>query len=617
MSSPDSYQWGYSEEPWGGDQVRGEYSPERQEWVEASAADKVVLRPDLDPYGPWIPPSNVVYQTYPAYLRFPPVPAAVVDASEALLEVNALAHQPDKLGALALRWGVDTADLSKFSWMCVTRSGYGFPATPNDGTPIVLRRRDEVDPVFDTETNLKLWGTIDANLQPGRWYYYSFFVKTNPYDWQLVKRAHCLVPVNYGHEQILWDMLPPYYRWVDDDSYAGVGKSPLRRLLSVMGYNLDFIRTEAEGVEDIYSADRAPMQLYRALGEQNFGIQPSSALGDVRFRRVTARANELARLRGTVPGLEAFIETASQYVTVVTPGRNEMLVSDDSEFLNATGHWATPAANVAEQLGQLHGPAIDFVRTLDTDISLTSEINPPAVETRTPKLKLGRGVMRLAPVWDGAAWKTNGLGQITSRLAATCGIGTKLVQKDVDSYKKIEQNPTLYGVPIVGGKRYYLSFYFARSGVRPDQFSGEPVAVTADESNVRFGFAWYSRGSVKGNEAFSDAFSRRFKGYRTIDPLALTVETYAPTITTANTWEYVIGTFQAPSTAEFACPVIEFDAANISSRFIAAVMVSPENEAGRIVSYGPDIFFRLGHDPQEPGDHLLGGDKVLGDPSGA
>ena len=46
-------------------------------------------------------------------------------------------------------------------------------------------------------------------------------------------------------------------------------------------------------------------------------------------------------------------------------------------------------------------------------------------------------------------------------------------------------------------------------------------------------------------------------------------------------------------------------------------MVSPENEAGRIVSYGPDIFFRLGHDPQEPGDHLLGGDKVLGDPSGA
>ena len=119
----------------------------------------------------------------------------------------------------------------------------------------MLRRRNEVDPVFDTGTNLKLWGTIDANLQPGRWYYY-FFVKTNPYDWQLVKRAHCLVPVSYGHEQILWDMLPPYYRWVDDDSYAGVGKSPLRRLLSVMGCNLDFIRTEAGASEDIYSADR-------------------------------------------------------------------------------------------------------------------------------------------------------------------------------------------------------------------------------------------------------------------------------------------------------------------------------------------------------------------------
>lgn len=605
MSSPEDYQWGTPDEPWGGDQVRGEYPPERQAFL------------DANPDSLWTPPGDVVYQTYPAYLRFPPVPASVVDASEALLEVNAMAHQPDQLGSLALRWGVDTADLPKFSWMCVTRSGYGFPATPNDGTPVVMRRRNEVDPVYDTDTNLKLWGTIDANLQPGRWYYYSFFVKTNPYDWQLVKRTHCLVPVNYHHDQILWDMIPPYYRWVDDDSYSGVGLSPLRRLLSMMGYNLDFIRTEAEGIEDIYSADRAPMQLYRALGEQNFGIKPSSALGDVRFRRVTARANELARLRGTVPGLEAFIETASQYVTLVTPGRNELLVSDDSEFLNATGHWATPAANVAELLGQLHGPAIDFVRTLDTDISLTSEINPPVVETRTPKLKLGRGVMRLAPVWDGAAWKTNSRGEITSRLATTCGIGTKLVQKDVDSYKKIEQNPTLYGVPIVGGKRYYLSFYFARSGMRPDQFTGDPVAVTDDESNVRFGFAWYSRGSVKGNEAFSDAFSRRFLGYRTIDPLALTVTTYTPTIATANTWEYVIGTFQAPSGAEFACPVIEFDAADISARFIAAVMVSPENEAGRIVSYGPDIFFRLGHDPQEPGDHLLGGDKVLGDPSGA
>lgn len=601
MSSPGIYEW----EP--GDSVRGEYPPERQAYL------------DANPDSLWIPPEGVVYGGYPAYLRFPPVPAAVVDASEALLEVNAMAHQAhqaDQLGSLALRWGVDTADLSKFSWMCVTRSGYGFPATPNDGTPVVMRRRNEVDPVYDTETGLKLWGTIDANLQPGRWYYYSFFVKTNPYDWQLVKRAHCLVPVNYHHDQILWDMIPPYYRWVDDDSYAGVGLSPLRRLLVMMGYNLDFIRTEAEGIEDIYSADRAPMQLYRALGEQNFGIQPSSALGDVRFRRVTARANELARLRGTVPGLEAFIETASQYVTVVTPGRNELLVSDDAEFSNATGHWATPAANVAELLGQLHGPAIDFVRTLDTDISLTSEINPPAVETRLPKLKLGRGVMRLAPVWDGAAWKTNSRGQITSRLAATCGIGTKMVQKDVDSYQRIEQSPVLYGVPVVGTKRYYLSFYVARLGTRPDQFNGSPIEVEDDESDVRFGFAWYNRASVKGNEAFSDAFSRRFCGYRTIDPLALTVTSHEPTEADPMKWEYFIDTFQAPVGAEFACPVIEFDALDISARFVAAVMVSQENEAGHIVSYGPDIFFRLGHDPQEPEDHVLGGPKVLGDPAG-
>ena len=237
-------------------------------------------------------------------------------------------------------------------------------------------------------------------------------------------------------------------------------------------------------------------------------------------------------------------------------------------------------------------------------------------------------MLKLSPEWDPEdpdAWVRRQVHPRTgvaespkpalSRLAMSCGIGSKLVQRGVDLYRLIEQNPTLYGIPVVAEKRYHLTFYVAREGSREDSQTGLPIPVSPDVSSIRFGFAWYNRSSVRGNESFNDGFSRNFAGYRSVDPIELTVQTYSPEETEAKVWEYVLGTFTAPIGAEFCTPVIEFDGVDISARYIAAVMVSRENEAGHIVSYGPDIFFRLGHDTQEEDDDVLGGDKVLGDPA--
>ena len=635
----------------GGDYVRGEYPQARDLfYADPANADQT-----------WeLAPGRVL--GYPSFLRFPRPSDVLVDPTASVFDSQAMPHlekvdtdqdgdltdeSVPTIGQLWLRWGLAQADMSRFDWMCVTRSGFGFPRTPNDGEKVFLRLRNEVNPLYDPEYNSLLWSMVDTKLQVGRWYYYTLFVKYRDQDWQVVNKTHCLVPVNYEHADKLWELIPPYYRYVDDLANPRANSSVLRRFMSVIGYALDFTRTEIEGIENTYAADLAPMQLYRELGRQNFGIPESEALGDVRYRRLTARANRLFGLRGTAEGLAEFVATATQYQTAVTLGRNEMLVSDDSEFTQVPGHWAPPSASLAFELGASNpstvipgdGDTPRVVRTTSTQISQTAEIEPPVIRYRTPDLLLGRGVLRVAPTWVGDAWHTVpnfydpnfgndpeylDLGNYPPledcRLAVSCGIGTYQKQTGVGEFVQAELNPTFYGVPVEGSKRYYLSFYYARNGYRRSD-NGSLVPVSEDRSDIRFGIAWYNRSSVQGNEGFSDAFSADFAGYRRVLPIDVTSALITEPVDLATEdWQYAVSVFTAPSNAEFGVPFIEWTEVGISSRYLAAVNVARENEAGYIIALGPDIFFRLGHDPQKteadefgPADDLIGDTQAFRD----
>lgn len=539
----------------------------------------------------WTPSPGVTYEAYPYYVRFPrPEPPAIDLTGSTLYTVES------GYDTIDIWWGISDSLRENYSWVTVVRSGFGYPAHPNDGSKIFIARRGEREP-----------GVVsDTNLPSGRWYYYTLFAKVVR-DWVKVATARALVPIDFRHRDILWNRLTPYYQMVDDDRNAGLQASPLRRIFQTIGYELDRTRTATQGVEEMWSADRAPIELISALGDQNFGLTQDDVLGDVRYRALVARAKPLFAERGTISGIRGFVETITQYQVDVTLGRNALLVSDDADFGTGVGHWCQPSAALAQVFGGYHVPALDTVRTFDVTLSVApnGEI-PVPVEVRTnPDTIIGLASMKLTP-----KWLPDGTWSESSRLCVVCGAGRK---KDFtgDWY---EQDPSLYGVPVDGGKLYYFSFYTSREGTRPQYDSAGVeigrIAVEDDLSNVRFGIAWYDRETLSqiNDKAMSDAFGpgvddagelqtsnpKGFSGFRRVTPVEIDSVVAPDAGVAPKVWAQYVTSFEAPDGSEFAVPYIEFMSPEISSRYIAGAMLAEEGGSGIEAGYDPDIFFVLG-----------------------
>jgi hypothetical protein len=194
----------------------------------------------------------------------------------------------------------------------------------------------------------------------------------------------------------MWDCVPPYHQWVDDNYRIGAGH--LRQFLNVFGFVMDNTREFVEGVLDLHQIDKTPMPLLKGLGA-NYGLPYEAGIGDIRYRGLVANAPNAQHTRGTAVGLRQVIEAVSKYETQVTGSQTLVLFPDDSDFFNSTGNW-----------GGVHPQALPPV--LAQEPSLTSldwsSIYVGRVNVAPPT---GRGVMRVYTT------KAQGL----SNLLITCG----------------------------------------------------------------------------------------------------------------------------------------------------------------------------------------------------
>ena len=283
---------------------------------------------------------------------------------------------------------------SQWAEVALVRSTFGQPATPRDGETVFRSLRSE----FDTDVVDVLLAppvVYDVLLPPqipdgkggfrpgvvpnGHWYYYSLFFRTQ-IDWVLAMSDGCVIPRNYGHGDHMWNVVPPYYQWVDDNQREGAGH--LRQFLNVFGFVMDNTREFVEGLLDLHDIDKTPMALLKGLGA-NYGLPYESGIGDIRYRGLIANAPRAQHTRGTSVGLQQVIEAVSKYQTVISDSRTIMLYPDDSDFYNSTGNWGGP-----------HPDAVAPI--LAQESALTSLTWDKIYVARVNKAPyVGRGVMRV------------------------------------------------------------------------------------------------------------------------------------------------------------------------------------------------------------------------------
>ena len=264
--------------------------------------------------------------------------------AEAAARRGILYTRPYDYNTIEIFWGIPDKLWDQWAEVSIVRSAFGYPATVNDGQTIFRNYRATLFPgevpenfVFEPIYDVRDPTTGGKpRLTPGRFYYYSLFFRIN-FQWFRSMTASSLLPRDHHHAEHLWDTLPPYYQWVDNQQRDMDGD--LKRFLRVFGFELDTWREYVENWQEVYHIDFSPVPLLRRLGP-TFGVPYEAGIGEIRYRSLLSELGLLYGIRGTRPCLEKVCEAVSKYECDVTQTGNLMTLPDDSDFFEGTGNWA-------------------------------------------------------------------------------------------------------------------------------------------------------------------------------------------------------------------------------------------------------------------------------------
>jgi hypothetical protein len=385
---------------------------------DASTPKLILVQPSLE--RPWWPQSDqddpARWYRYPAFtvqrdilggdtvrgstsaavektaLRFP----VEVAAPEVIQGKGILFTRVYDYETVQIQWGLPEKFTDNWYQAAIVRSAFGYPITVTDGQVVHRMTKSEVFPNGQPTGSITFADVYDmvgppkgshTGLPSGYWYYYSLFFQAGR-RWYRSMVSSSLVPRNYGHSDHLFNALPPYYRWVDDQQNEQGGD--LRRFLKVFGFDLDTTREYVESWQKLYWIDFAPMRLLRRLGP-NFDLPYEAGIGDVRYRALLADMGYLYSIRGTQNCLEKVVEAVSKCECGVTGSSNLLLLPDDSDFFEGPGHWA--GLHTGTSLSTQTPPVTALApEKVVLHVNTVQQVPPPSSNNRT----YGRGT---ASVW--------------------------------------------------------------------------------------------------------------------------------------------------------------------------------------------------------------------------
>ena len=556
-----------------------------------------------------VSPTGTATVPAPAYVRYQPTDTII----DSLSTRTTFYVEPWDYNTTRIVWGVDSVVNKKVlddveagltPLVAVTRSAFGYPMTPLDGQKIFERKYTDV---FSYSGNLQVpivmetqpastdnefqrpvasaQSLYDRNLSPGRWYYYTlfFYIKGN-YEsarWVSGGSTDALVPYNHKHFETFYDLIPPYYRNKDREFIAGTGQAGvLERLIRAIGFEADYTRTLAEGVENVYNVDYVNEALLHALGETNMGVDAEDGLGDIRYRSLLATVNKLYDERGSTRGIQKLALASTKYNNKILEGINMMNLTDDAEFVFNTGSW-----------GSLVGTENTFVNSEDwggtatawnpIDISTVDEANSPSIRKRA----LYTTYSSTGNASDGAA------ASASKGLLLMCGLGTGEVINRFHLVEDVSFYPQFHGIRCTSGNVYTFSFYAKRLGT--------DAGSTA--TNVTAGVMWFN---LPANHTFDInddfiAFDKQVtstaNGADTTNLVRYAVQSESPISLRGESYVYAV-------------PYIAFD--NSYKRHVAACMFSPQLNTASEFAVKQDITLTLGVPNEFLGSSYLLGENV-------
>lgn len=258
----------------------------------------------------------------------------VFGAPTAVSITSVLEVTPLDYDSLQVNW---TPPGGTWTRMILMRSSFGTPLSVFDNYGTVLLDEDGTQG-YSVQY-------LDTGLQSGHFYFYALFVETleqatpQTNEYLLAGAAQGLVLTDWGFGDTFASWTPDFYLELDQGLATGSQpEGPLVRFLDLLGYEMDWIRSEIESLFLLTSVEQISGALLPALGA-NYGVDYEPELGMARSRVLVQNAVYLYKNKGTLNGVEGAASAFSGYGCSAQIGKNLEIQLDDSAFDQSVGHW--------------------------------------------------------------------------------------------------------------------------------------------------------------------------------------------------------------------------------------------------------------------------------------
>lgn len=361
-----------------------------------------------------------------------------------------------------LTWVQPSGEIVEFR---ILRSNDGFPETPEDGRLIYS---------YTSSTNIKLTDYLDGEepLNPvpsGKFVYYRIWVKvlsaTNV--WRVAGDTVTLVPIRHSSfapdkttlvdtKNKLLDILPRVYTTSTQSPIDEVDpNSELAIFLDAFSFELDIALTYADLLLPVSSWQYISPEILNLQSTQ-FGIEVEPYIATKQQRKLVRNAISVYQNKGTLKGIETFVESYTGYAPTVTSSPNLILSTQDSTFTKGVGFWR--AIGNATISPETTVPGVP--ESIEPYIENNGYVAKVVVNQIGSKIVNGeeRPVTQGTPVFPGTAYTFSGYGKSAS---GDVGVKGYVTWYDIDgNYIEIDPPRTFVQTPQLIGDSDWERFEF-------------------------------------------------------------------------------------------------------------------------------------------------------------
>lgn len=313
-----------------------------------------------------------------------------------------------------LTWVQPAGDYSEIR---LVRSNDGFPETAEDGA--IIWSWNDLDGGTQI-TNFRDGQDSSKPLVSGKFVYYRIWVKVPQGFWKIVGDSYTLVPIPHSTlapdkttlvdtKNKLLDILPRVYTTATQSPIDEVDpNSDLAVFLDAFAFEIDRSLTYADLLLPLESWRFVSPEVL-ALQSLQLGLPLEPYLATKQQRRLAREANFIYENKGTLKGVETFVESLTGFAPQVSISPNLVLTPQDSTFTEGVGFWR-PVGDVTLEVADTVPGVPPSVEPYVDDYRYVAKITANEVGSRIVN-GADRPVTQGTPVRPGTAYTFSGYGK--------------------------------------------------------------------------------------------------------------------------------------------------------------------------------------------------------------